>query len=245
MTLLNYNQMIQDYLGQKVMNRLQPKNNQGLLDFVQSPRGMDMASGLLAQSGYSPTPTNLGSAIGNAMRYANDRQTQRDLLDIKEIGAFASVLKNTAPAKLTEFERNINEFNRIDAIPADQRSASENNAYKALGKKLNMNDTLNELIDGIAVDISNASGDEKVTLTDRQDQLIKLKRKLSILEQFGFDIGSMDENAGGGDKEDLKEDKKENVTIDISKATNVYTDKNGKKVYQFGDQFVYADGTPY
>lgn len=245
MTLLNYNQMIQDYLGQKVMNRLQPKNNQGLLDFVQSPRGMDMASGLLAQSGYSPTPTNLGSAIGNAMRYANDRQTQRDLMDIKEIGAFASVLKNTAPAKATEFERNIKEFNRIDAIPVDQRTASENNTYKSLGKKLNMNDSLTEIIDNIAVQIANSEGDEKYELSEKQNQLIKLKQKLSILEQFGFDITDMDEDAGGGNKKDLKEDKKENVTIDISKATNVYTDKNGKKVYQIGDQFVYADGTPY
>lgn len=245
MTLLNYNQMIQDYLGQKVMNRLQPKNNQGLLDFVQSPRGMDMASGLLAQSGYSPTPTNLGSAIGNAMRYANDRQTQRDLMDIKEIGAFASVLENTAPAKATEFERNLNEFNRIDAIPVDQRTASENNAYKSLGKKLNMNDSLTELIDNIAVQIANSEGDEKYELSEKQNQLIKLKQKLSILEQFGFNITDMDESAGGGDKKDLKEDKKENVTIDISKATNVWADKNGIKVYQFGDQFVYADGTPY
>ena len=63
---------IMDILNQKIMNRYQtPKNNngggmQGLLDFVQSPRGMDIATGLLAQSGYSPTPTNLGSAFGKS-----------------------------------------------------------------------------------------------------------------------------------------------------------------------------------
>tara|TARA_R100001460_G_scaffold8734_2_gene21397 strand:- start:5441 stop:6193 length:753 start_codon:yes stop_codon:yes gene_type:complete len=250
MTLLNYNQMIKDYLGQKIMNRVQPKNNnqggmQGLLNVVQSPYGMDLATGLLAQSGYSPTPTSTGQALGVANQYATKQQTNRDLLDIKEIGAFASVLKNTAPAKATEFERNIKEFNRIDAIPVDQRTASENNAYKSLGKKLNMNDSLTEIIDNIAVQIANSEGDEKYELSEKQNQLIKLKQKLSILEQFGFDITDMDEDAGGGDKKDLKKDKEENVTVDISKATNTYTDKNGKKVYQFGDQFLYADGTPY
>jgi len=228
--ILDYNRMIQDYLGQKIMNRVQPKNNnaggmKGLLDVVQSPYGMDLATGLLAQSGYSPTPTSTGQALGVANQYASKQKTNRDLLDIKEIGAFASVLKNTAPAKLTEFERNINEFNRIDAIPADQRTASENNAYKSLGKKLKMNDTLNELIDGIAVDISNSTGDEKVTLTDRQDQLIKLKRKLGILEQFGFDITSMDENAGGG-----------NTSFDaqseISKMENDMNTEEAKKYFK-------------
>ena len=236
-------------LQQKLTDRYTPKTNnnvggmRGLLNMVNSPRGQDIATGLLAQSGYSPTPVNLGSAIGQANQYATQNQLKRDATELADISALSTIISNKNKSnKLSEFQTNINEFNKIDAIPVDQRTTSESNAYKALGKKLNMNDSLNELIDGIAVKIANSTGDEKVELTQKQDQLIKLKRKLSIFEQFGFDIKDIDENANDGDKKDLK---KENVKIDISKADNVYTDKNGNKVYQIGDQFVYADGTTY
>ena len=241
--------ILNDVLNQKLRDRYTPKTNnnvggmRGLLNMVNSPRGQDIATGLLAQSGYSPTPVNLGSAIGQANQYATQNQFKRDANELADISALSTMVSDKNKSnKLSEFQTNINEFNKIDAIPVDQRTRSENNAYKALGKKINMNDSLNELIDDIAVEIANSTDDDKVDLSDKQNQLIKLKRKLSILEQFGFDVEDMDENAGGGDTKDLK---KENVKIDISKADNVYTDKNGDKVYQIGDQFVYADGTTY
>lgn len=51
---------------------------QGLLG---NPALMDIGTGLLANSGYSTTPTTFGQALGGAMQYANQRDAQRLQMD--------------------------------------------------------------------------------------------------------------------------------------------------------------------
>ena len=141
---------INTILNQKLMNRYQnPQNNnaggmQGLLNFVQSPRGMDMATGLLAQSGYSPTPTNLGSAFGKANQYASAMQLKRDANELAELQALGSVAKSLKPKNKSDFFLQLDMFNEISSIPVDQRSEEQNRTLNVLSDKLQKDTNLNE-----------------------------------------------------------------------------------------------------
>lgn len=131
------------------MNRYQtPKNNgggmQGLLDFVQSPRGMDIATGLLAQSGYSPTPTNLGSAFGKANQYASAMQLKRDANELAELQALGSVAKSLKGKDKSDFFKQLDMYNEISSIPADQRSAEQNRTLSVLNDKLKKDPNIGE-----------------------------------------------------------------------------------------------------
>lgn len=55
-----------------------PNNFQtGLKGLLDSGMMGDIGAGLLASSGYSPTPTTMGQALGNGMMYANQRQAEQ------------------------------------------------------------------------------------------------------------------------------------------------------------------------
>ncbi len=79
-------------------SRIQPiiqKYNQpqqtGLLNFVNSPQAQDIASGLLAQSGYSTMPQSFGQSLGVAMQNANDRAMARDASELNAISTYANI----------------------------------------------------------------------------------------------------------------------------------------------------------
>ena len=186
--------ILNDVLNQKLRDRYTPKTNnnvggmRGLLNMVNSPRGQDIATGLLAQSGYSPTPVNLGSAIGQANQYATQNQFKRDANELADISALSTMVSDKNKSnKLSEFQTNINEFNRIDAIPVDQRTTSENNAYKVIGKKLKFNDTLKELVDEIGRKTAN---NKDYVVNDDEKAVIVLHQRLNMIGKFMMPQGS-------------------------------------------------------
>ena len=70
----DYFKVINDVLAQRIdqrYNKPAQTGGKGLLDFIGSEYAGDLATGLLAQSGYSPMPTNLGSSVGKAMQFAD------------------------------------------------------------------------------------------------------------------------------------------------------------------------------
>ena len=104
-----YGSILDQVIGQKLNQFIAPKQNKGgLLDFVSSPYGRDISSGLLAQSGYSTMPTNLGASLGTAVQNAGQLQTARRANDLSELGTMASLAdslesKTTNPNSYKEY----------------------------------------------------------------------------------------------------------------------------------------------
>jgi|5_EtaG_2_1085323.scaffolds.fasta_scaffold00509_15 hypothetical protein len=93
--LMNIRNQIIDGLLQSRIQPLLQKYNQprqtGLLNFVNSPQAQDIATGLLAQSGYSTMPQSFGQSLGVAMQNANDRAMARDASELDAISTFANI----------------------------------------------------------------------------------------------------------------------------------------------------------
>lgn len=93
--LINMRNGIIDGLLQSRIQPIIQKYNQpqqtGLLNFVNSPQAQDIASGLLAQSGYSTMPQSFGQSLGVAMQNANDRAMARDASELNAISTFANI----------------------------------------------------------------------------------------------------------------------------------------------------------
>jgi hypothetical protein len=175
-------------LQQKLIDRYTPKTNnnvggmRGLLNMVNSPRGQDIATGLLAQSGYSPTPVNLGSAIGQANQYATENQFKRDANELADISALSTMVSDKNKSnKLSEFQENMAMFNKIDSIPQGERSKEEQNNYIILAKKLSFNDTLKELVDEIGRKTAN---NKNYVVNDDEKAVISLYQKLNIVGEL-------------------------------------------------------------
>ena len=134
-------------LQQKLTDRYTPKTNnnvggmRGLLNMVNSPRGQDIATGLLAQSGYSPTPVNLGSAIGQANQYATQNQFKRDATELADITALSTATKGN---KKSDFFQQLDMYNEISSIPEDQRSADQARTLSVLTDKITKDPTIND-----------------------------------------------------------------------------------------------------
>ena len=134
-------------LQQKLADRYTPKTNnnvggmRGLLNMVNSPRGQDIATGLLAQSGYSPTPVNLGSAIGQANQYATQNQFKRDATELADITALSTATKGN---KKSDFFQQLDMYNEISSIPEDQRSADQARTLSVLTDKITKDPTISD-----------------------------------------------------------------------------------------------------
>ena len=93
--LMNVRNQIIDGLLQSRINPIIQKYNQpkqtGLLNFVSSPMAQDIATGLLAQSGYSTMPQSFGQSLGVAMQNAQDRAMMRDANELNAISTFADI----------------------------------------------------------------------------------------------------------------------------------------------------------
>ena len=93
--LINIRNQIIDGLLQSRINPIIQKYNQpkqtGLLNFVNSPMAQDIATGLLAQSGYSTMPQSFGQSLGVAMQNAQDRAMVRDANELNAISTFADI----------------------------------------------------------------------------------------------------------------------------------------------------------
>lgn len=237
---------IMDILNQKIMNRYQtPKNNngggmQGLLDFVQSPRGMDIATGLLAQSGYSPTPTNLGSAFGKANQYASAMQLKRDANELAELQALGSVAKSLKKKDKSDFFKQLDMYNEISAIPVDQRTEDQNRTLSVLHGKLKDDESIGDLKVYIA---NKYLKDGK--LTDPND--IALEGFLLNLNMFekmfqGTDISQIgvqnNNNNNNNNNNDIKKQ------IDSGNAQEFRNDA-GVTIYLINGKYYNADGTEY
>jgi len=94
-SLINMRNQIIDGLLQSRIQPIIQKYNQpqktGLLNFVNSPQAQDIATGLLAQSGYSTMPQSFGQSLGVAMQNANDRAMARDASELNAISTFANI----------------------------------------------------------------------------------------------------------------------------------------------------------
>ena len=139
--------ILNDVLNQKLRDRYTPKTNnnvggmRGLLNMVNSPRGQDIATGLLAQSGYSPTPVNLGSAIGQANQYATQNQFKRDATELADITALSTATKGN---KKSDFFQQLDMYNEISSIPEDQRSADQARTLSVLTDKITKDPTISD-----------------------------------------------------------------------------------------------------
>jgi len=93
--LMNVRNQIIDGLLQSRIQPIIQKYNQpkqtGLLNFVNSPMAQDIATGLLAQSGYSTMPQSFGQSLGVAMQNAQDRAMVRDANELNAISTFADI----------------------------------------------------------------------------------------------------------------------------------------------------------
>lgn len=93
--LMNVRNQIIDGLLQSRIQPIIQKYNQpkqtGLLNFVNSPMAQDIATGLLAQSGYSTMPQSFGQSLGIAMENAQDRAMMRDANELSTISTFADI----------------------------------------------------------------------------------------------------------------------------------------------------------
>ena len=87
----NAQNIINQALQKAFTDRYQPKPRTGLLDFVKSDYAGDLATGLLANSGYSTMPSNLGSSVGQAMQFADKQQLNRDATALNEISALSNM----------------------------------------------------------------------------------------------------------------------------------------------------------
>jgi len=232
---------IMDILNQKIMNRYKtPQNNnaggmQGLLNFVQSPRGMDMATGLLAQSGYSPTPTNLGSAFGKANQYTSAMQLKRDANELAELQALGSVAKSLKGKEKSDFFKQLDMFNQISSIPADQRSADQINSLEILTDKLKKDPSINEykvyLADKLLKD-----GE----LTDDNDKA--LLGFLKTIDPISALIADRVKNkVSGNDNKKEKKEKRIKIPEDAPQLKN----DQGVIIYEVNGKYYNADGTEY
>ena len=92
--IFDYNKVLEGVIGNKLQGLLAPRQKYtGLLDFAKSDYAGDIGMGLLAQSGYSAMPTNLGSSVGTAVSNADQLRTQRRANEFTELGALTN-LKN-------------------------------------------------------------------------------------------------------------------------------------------------------
>jgi len=219
---------IMDILNQKIMNRYKtPQNNnaggmQGLLNFVQSPRGMDMATGLLAQSGYSPTPTNLGSAFGKANQYTSAMQLKRDANELAELQALGSVAKSLKGKEKSDFFKQLDMFNQISSIPADQRSADQINSLEILTDKLKKDPSINEYKVYLAKKYQ--SGEE---LTKQDKALLGYLKSIDPISQIISE--RIESKVGGGD-----DNKDSTKTFDAqSEITKMEDDMNTEEAKEY------------
>jgi len=96
--IFDYRTVLEGAIGDKLQGLLAPRQKfSGLLDFATSNYGGDIGKGLLAQSGYSPMPTNFGASIGTALSNADQLRTQKRANEFSELGAFANVLGTLTP----------------------------------------------------------------------------------------------------------------------------------------------------
>lgn len=94
----NAQTLINSVLTDRINKRFNPKpKGTGLLDFVSSPYGRDIASGLLAQSGYTTMPSTFGQTVGQTVANANKMAMQRNINDLSELGTLANLSKNLQP----------------------------------------------------------------------------------------------------------------------------------------------------
>lgn len=91
----NAQTLINSVLTDRINKRFNPKpKGTGLLDFVSSPYGRDIASGLLAQSGYTTMPSTFGQTVGQTVANANKMAMQRNMNELSELGTLANLSKN-------------------------------------------------------------------------------------------------------------------------------------------------------
>jgi len=227
-------------INERLMNKYaKPANNNqggfgGLLNFVQSPRGMDMATGLLAQSGYSPTPTNLGSAFGKANQYASGMELKRNANDLAELQALGTIYKNTKAPKKSDFFQQLDMFNEISSIPADQRSADQINSLEVLTDKLKKDPSINEF----KVYLANKYQSGKELTKEDKDLLGFLKTVDPIAQLLQERIES---KVGGNDTKKEKKEKRITIPENAPKLKN----DQGVIIYEVNGKYYNADGTEY
>ena len=231
-------------INERLMNKYaKPANNNqggfgGLLNFVQSPRGMDMATGLLAQSGYSPTPTNLGSAFGKANQYASGMELKRNANDLAELQALGTIYKNTKAPKKSDFFQQLDMFNEISAIPVDKRSADQNRTLEVLNDKLKDDQSV---------------GDLKVYLANKYKTEGKLTEDNDIaLEAFLLNLDMFDKMFRGDvastigiQNKNNKDSKEKEISKKIPKGSQEFVNPQGVTIYLVNGKYLNADGTEY
>ena len=90
--IFDYRTALEGAIGNKLQGLLAPRQKYtGLLDFAKSDYAGDIGMGLLAQSGYSAMPTNLGSSVGTAISNADQLRTQRRANEFSELGTMVNL----------------------------------------------------------------------------------------------------------------------------------------------------------
>tara|TARA_R100001443_G_C3362038_1_gene179221 strand:+ start:177 stop:962 length:786 start_codon:yes stop_codon:yes gene_type:complete len=241
-SIFNAQKVINDVLAQRIdqrYNKPAQTGGKGLLDFIGSEYAGDLATGLLAQSGYSPMPTNLGSSVGKAMQFADRQKMSRDAKELAELATLGNVSKALyrKPDKKTDFRFKLDEYNRISGIPEEQRTGDDKRTLGVLEKSLKGDTQLNDYKVYLAEKIKN--GDE-LSETDLalKNFLVKTDPFASLFENvFNENVqsDSPDSEPSWIDKTIKKVfdgDDSQKATSEIEKMNNMKSEKEAKEYFE-------------
>jgi hypothetical protein len=224
-SIFNAQKVINDVLAQRIdqrYNKPAQTGGKGLLDFIGSEYAGDLATGLLAQSGYSPMPTNLGSSVGKAMQFADRQKMSRDAKELAELATLGNVSKALyrKPDKKTDFRFKLDEYNRISGIPEEQRTGDDKRTLGVLEKSLKGDTQLNDYKVYLAEKIKN--GDD-LSETD-----LALKNFLAQSDSPDSEPSWIDKTI----KKVFDGDDSKKATSEIEKMNNMKSDKEAKEYFE-------------
>jgi hypothetical protein len=228
-SIFNAQKVINDVLAQRIdqrYNKPAQTGGKGLLDFIGSEYAGDLATGLLAQSGYSPMPTNLGSSVGKAMQFADRQKMSRD----------AKALYRK-PDKKTDFRFKLDEYNRISGIPEEQRTGDDKRTLGVLEKSLKGDTQLNDYKVYLAEKIKNGDDLSETDLA-LKNFLVKTDPFASLFENVfneNAQSDSPDSEPSWIDKTIKKVfdgDDSKKATSEIEKMNNMKSDKEAKEYFE-------------
>ena len=148
--IFDYRTALEGAIGNKLQGLLAPRQKYtGLLDFAKSDYAGDIGKGLLAQSGYTTMPTNLGASVGTAVSSADQLRTQRRASEFGELGAFADVLGTLTPkgSKTDDRWKQVQSYAGARDINLTEQEAKE------IASNLGSGSTIRVTPDGLKYDI--------------------------------------------------------------------------------------------
>jgi len=176
---------IRQALLQESLSNLGGQDIKGLLSPTQTSLQAGLLGamqGLAPYTGYTTTPTTFGQAIGSALTGAAGGVQKQKESNLTKALQGLELYGELAP-NLTDFQKNVNRFNEIDAIPEEQRTTAEKNEYNFLKDRLTDAETKFTTGDVFAPILKKVA--EGKSLTPGEEEVMKYY-KSNQQDIFGF-----------------------------------------------------------